>query len=87
VHRLDIARTDGIGSGDYRIHSGMPERPLGVDRDDLGVRPIRTDEVAMELPRQAPVGRKRAGAGHEARVLDPPDGIMVIVLHAVFFAE
>src|SRR3989454_686173 len=57
--------------GDLRRHAGRALGRLHFDRGDFGVRAVRAQEIAVELPREVPVRGVFALPREEPQILSP----------------
>jgi len=79
VHLPDVAGTHRVLAGVDALHARMPARRIDVDRHDLRVRAVGTQEVSVELARKIPVGGVLAAARGEARIFNAPDRVVMSV--------
>ena len=67
---LVVAGAQRVFSGIDELHPRMLRGFCDVDGHDLGMRPVRAQEMRIELAGEAPVGGVLAGPRNEAEILD-----------------
>jgi hypothetical protein len=68
TYRLHTARAHGVLAGQHRMHAGIRPRLRHIQLNDACVRPVRPQEMAIQLPRQAPIRRELPLAGQQAMI-------------------
>ena len=71
THRLHITGTHRVFAGEHGLHAGIIFRGATINGNNARMRPVGTQKMPVQLPRQISVRNKFSVTGKQAEIFQP----------------